>query len=70
MNGLPVRDFKVGDKVMLANPFLSVGSNNHYKDTFTVISTELFFGKWLVIRNDRTGECYVMSDGECRKATD
>lgn len=62
--GLPVNRFNVGDKVKLANPHLTIQSENEIDDTFTVVDTELSFGKWKSVINDRTGRGYVMSNGD------
>jgi hypothetical protein len=65
--GLPVMSFNIGEKVMLANPYLTVNSENEIDDVFTVVKTELSFGEWRDAVNDRTGRGYVMSDGDyCR----
>lgn len=66
-NGLPVDKFNIGDKAMMANPYLTVGSRNKWDDVFTVVETTLTFGKWKAVVNDRTKDGYVMGDGDyCR----
>ncbi|TCJ00447.1 hypothetical protein [Cytobacillus praedii] len=62
--GIPVQEFNIGDKAMLANPHLLVQSLNKEDDTFTVVETELSFGKWKSAINDRTGYGYVMANGD------
>lgn len=68
MNGLPVSDFNIGDKAKIANLFLTIQSENEIDDVFTVVETELSFGKWKGAVNDRTGRGYVMADGDYRLA--
>ncbi|MBR2246303.1 MAG: hypothetical protein IJ880_04645 [Bacilli bacterium] len=65
-NGMLVSEFTVGDKVVLANPYLTVGSENKQGDTYTIVKTTLSFGEWKSAINDRTGRGYVMGDGEYR----
>lgn len=67
MRGLPVSEFNIGEKVKIANPFLTVKSENKIDDVFTVVETELSFGKWKGVINDRTGRGYVMADGDYYK---
>ncbi len=62
-NGISVDKFNVGDKALISNPSLLVQSMNKEDDTFTVVETELSFGKWKATVNDRTGYGYVMSHG-------
>lgn len=62
--GLAVSSFNIGDKVKLANPYLTVQSENELDDTFTVVATKLSFGDWKGVINDRTGRGYVMSNGD------
>ncbi len=62
--GISVDKFNVGDKALIANPSLLSQSLNEEDDTFTVIETELSFGKWKAAVNDRTGYAYVMAHGD------
>lgn len=64
MEGLPVHEFNIGDKVKIANPLLTTQSENKLADLFTVNETQLSFGKWKSAKNDRTGRSYVMGNGE------
>jgi hypothetical protein len=62
--GLPVSSFKEEDKVLIAHPSLLVQSLNKVDDVFTVVNTKLSFGDWKAAVNDRTGQGYVMANGE------
>lgn len=61
---LAVKDFREGDKVIIAHPNLLIQSENLVNDTFTVVKTTLSFGDWLGVVNDRTGRGCVMGNGE------
>jgi hypothetical protein len=62
--GMRVDDFNIGDKVLIANPHMLVNSTSNENDTFSVVETELSFGKWKAAVNDRTGYGLVMANGD------